>query len=53
MAKSKTLQPNPVLKQLEFLVGNWNVEMFNASFLPDPATRVPGKVSFEWVEDGA
>jgi hypothetical protein len=53
MTKSKTLKPNPALKPLEILAGNWDVEMSNASFLPDPSASVHGKISFEWVEDGA
>ncbi len=53
MAKSKILKPNPALEQLEILAGNWDMELSNASFLPDPSASTHSKASFEWVEDGA
>ena len=53
MARNKKLEPNPALKNLEVLIGNWDVELSNASFLPDPSQTVRGKVTFEWVEAGA
>jgi hypothetical protein len=43
---------NPALKDIEFLVGKWTMELSNASFLPDPKTVVRGKVSFEWFDNG-
>jgi hypothetical protein len=42
--------PNPVLKDLETLVGEWSLEIL---FPADPATPVRGSVSFEWLEGGA
>jgi hypothetical protein len=44
---------NPALATLEVLVGTWEMELFGVSFLPDPDTRVPGFISFEWIERGA
>ena len=53
-AKSPPSQPNPALKPLEGLVGDWEMEISNASFLPRPSDIVKGGlVSFEWVQDGA
>ena len=43
---------NPALKHLEVLVGDWNMELANASFLPGPSETAKGHVSFEWVQDG-
>jgi hypothetical protein len=45
-------QPNPALKNLETLVGVWDMEIANARFLPNPTDTVRGQVSFEWIEDG-
>lgn len=44
--------PNPALKDLEILVGEWDMEISAASFLPDPATVLQGQASFEWLEGG-
>src|ERR1700682_6160528 len=39
---------------LEGLVGDWEMELSNASFLPRPSGRVKGgPVLIEWVQDGA
>lgn len=46
-------RPNPALKPLEGLVGEWKMELSNASFLPQPSSTVKGSVSFEWMQDGA
>jgi len=51
--KQNEFKPNPSLKPLEMLIGNWVMEISNASFLPDPSATVKGKVSFDWIEDGA
>lgn len=53
MAKTNTHEHNPMLKQLEILVGDWEMELSNAAFLPNPSDTVKGQISFEWVEDGA
>jgi hypothetical protein len=53
MAKSNSPKPNPVLKDLEGLVGDWEMELSNAAFLPHPTDTVKGQVSFEWIENGA
>jgi hypothetical protein len=44
---------NPALRPIEILIGNWNMELSNASFLSNSSDTVTGKVSFEWVEGGA
>ena len=46
-------QPNPALRELEFLVGEWDMELSEAAFLPSMSDTVKGRVSFRWVEDGA
>ncbi len=43
---------NPALKTLEVLVGDWTMELSNASFLPDPTSTIRGSASFEWFEGG-
>ena len=53
MAKSNSPKPNPVLKDLEGLVGDWEMELSNAAFLAHPTDTVKGQVSFEWIENGA
>jgi len=53
MAKTSSYTHNPALKPLEELVGDWEMELSNASFLPRPSDTVKGSVSFEWVQDGA
>lgn len=52
-AKMPSPQLNPALTPLEGLVGDWGMELSNASFLPRPSDTVKGPVSFEWVQDGA
>ncbi len=52
-AKTAPSQPNPALKDLAELVGDWAMELSNASFLPHPSDTVKGSVSFEWAKDGA
>lgn len=50
----KSGRANPGLADLAGLVGDWEVEIWNASFLPSPKERVSGgRVQFEWIEDGA
>ena len=44
---------NPALKELEIFVGEWNMELSNASFLPNPSATVEGYSSFDWVEGEA
>ena len=44
---------NPTLKDLAVLIGDWEMELSNAAFLPDPSAIVKAKVSFEWLEEGA
>jgi hypothetical protein len=42
-------KPNPALKDLEFLVGEWELQGAHPH-LPNP---VRGRASFEWLEGGA
>jgi len=53
MKKTGSLTPNPALKHLEILVGDWTMELSNASFLPSSSDTVTGHVSFEWLQGGA
>jgi hypothetical protein len=46
-------RPNPALKDLEVFVGDWDMEISRASFLPDPSATVHGYASIEWLEKGA
>jgi hypothetical protein len=50
MKKNASQNPNPALKDLEVLVGDWNMELSNASFLPSPSDIMTGYVSFDWLE---
>lgn len=47
------MTPNPALADLQFLAGAWDMELSEASFLPDPDAKVNGSVTFEWIEQGA
>lgn len=53
MEKNVSENLNPALKDIEILVGNWNMELSNASFLPSSSDTAKGQVSFEWLEGGA
>jgi hypothetical protein len=53
MADNSVPEVNPRLKDLEFLVGAWEMELSHAAFLPHPTDSVRGQVSFEWLERGA
>ena len=53
MTQTNSGTHNPALDRLEVLVGDWGMELSNASFLPHPSDTVKGLVSFEWVQDGA
>lgn len=44
---------NPALAELEFLVGAWDMELSDASFLPEPDAKVHAPITFEWIEEGA
>jgi hypothetical protein len=50
---NKSAKLNPALKNLEGLIGNWNMELSGASFLPDPQAKIKGPASFTWIENGA
>ena len=48
----KSNHTNPSLSELKILIGKWEMELSNASFLPDSAAILKGDASFEWFEDG-
>jgi hypothetical protein len=47
------MSDNPALAELQFLAGDWDMELSGASFLPDPAAVVKASVTFGWIEAGA
>ena len=47
MATANLPKPNPLLKDLEGLVGAWEMELSHAAFLPHPTATVKGQVAFE------
>jgi hypothetical protein len=44
---------NPALADVQFLAGAWDMELSEASFLPDRDAKVYGSVTIEWIEQGA
>lgn len=53
MAQSDVSNPNPALGDLEILIGRWEMELSNTSFLPSRSDTVRSEVVFEWLEDAA
>jgi len=43
---------NPALQALKLFIGTWEMEISNASFLPDAHAIIKANASFEWFEDG-
>ncbi len=43
---------NPTLQDLEQFIGIWEMEISNASFLPDANATIKARASFEWFEEG-
>ncbi|MFI5285183.1 MAG: hypothetical protein ACHQ4F_02575 [Candidatus Dormibacteria bacterium] len=43
---------NPRLADLAPIVGEWQMELSNAAFLPGPQQTVNGQVVFAWIEEG-
>lgn len=43
---------NPALADVGFLVGDWDMALSDASFLPDPATVVHGRIETRLIEAG-
>jgi len=43
---------NPALQKFEQFIGSWEMEIFNASFLPDAQATIKASASFEWFEEG-
>jgi|SRR5579872_1230413 len=52
MSPAKVKAVNPAIKELEPLIGDWTMELSNASFLPDPSAIIRVTSRFEWIEDG-
>lgn len=44
---------NPALSELEVLVGEWDVEISNITFLSAPAESIRIEISFAWLFGGA
>ena len=53
MTKSDSQTPNPAIQDLERFVGEWEMVLSNASFLPSPSDTLTGQVSIQWLEGGA
>jgi hypothetical protein len=49
----EAMTTNPALDELKFLPGDWDMDLSEASFLPDPDARLQGAVTFDWIEQGA
>jgi hypothetical protein len=47
------MSANPALASLQLLAGAWDMELSDASFLPDPDGKLHGSVTVEWIEQGA
>jgi len=47
---AKACKPNPALKLFEPLIGEWQATGIHPYF---PDSELHGRVSFEWIEDGA
>src|ERR1044072_4713164 len=47
------MKKNEQLSDLKFLIGEWRTAVYNASFLPDPSSKLYGTALFEWFEDQA
>ena len=43
---------NPALQELKQFIGTWEMEISNASFLPDANAIIKARASFEWFEEG-
>ena len=44
---------NPALSDLAPLAGRWEMELYNAVFLPDPDARASGVIEIDWIENGS
>ncbi|MCU7550116.1 hypothetical protein OCK74_13415 [Chitinophagaceae bacterium LB-8] len=45
------MKKNKFLSDLDFLIGEWETEVYNTSFLPDQSMKLKGTVLFEWFEE--
>jgi hypothetical protein len=53
MAEPAPPRTNPALSELAVLVGEWQTELSNASFLSDQSATLRGHTSIKWIEQGA
>ena len=53
MSQMSSHEHNPALKDLEGLVGDWEMELSQSSFLHSPSDTIKGHVSFAWAQQGA
>jgi len=47
------MSTNRALADLEPLVGQWRIELYNADFLPEPDARVSASIEIDWIENGS
>ncbi|KCZ71510.1 hypothetical protein ANME2D_02241 [Candidatus Methanoperedens nitroreducens] len=52
-AQKRPSKPNLALKSLEVFIGEWDMEVSRASFLPNPSATVDGYATIEWLDKGA
>lgn len=45
------MKRNNILNVLGFLIGNWKIRVYNASFLNSRSETIEGKTSFEWFDN--
>lgn len=53
MLKLWFMKSDNALSQFAFLIGEWEAEISNASFLSNRNAKMKGPTSFAWVEGGA
>jgi hypothetical protein len=49
----KHMNTNPALADAARLIGDWQMDLYNAAFLPEPESRVVGSAKIDWIEDGS
>jgi hypothetical protein len=47
------MNTNPALANAARLVGDWQMDLHNASFLPGPESRAAGSAKIDWIEGGS
>jgi hypothetical protein len=53
MSADIAINRNPALEPIEILIGEWDMELSNAAFLPRADEKIRIGVSIESIEDGA